>query len=278
MFIPEESFLLKEREQPHIRLGIMGYPGSGKTWSAALTFPNPVICDFDNNLERVRKEARQRDLPIHVVPFWDGQFRKQFAANNKPAKGGPKAKLPQNTRDVFAYWLAKNYREFTPEQTLIVDSWTMLQNSFDVQQHKEPEYTQDGKINSFAFWGAKIRYAQEIHVYLDAMACNVVVLYHIQHKLDNKTGRELKLKTPLMQGSFVAQIAAHHSNFFEQVVTSTDPFKAEWITRSKESPVKTDIVNCPSTIPATYESFTTLFPPAVKGAGAKTKQETKQNK
>lgn len=254
-YIPEESHDLSTRTTPHVRLGIMGEPGSGKTWSAALTFPNPVICDFDNNLEGVRKELRanpDKYDPVTIMPFWDANFRASFIKGNKTATA---QKIQNNARDVFAFWLAKYHRKFTSDQTLIIDSWTMLQNSFDVQQHLEPEMNRDGTINGFAFWGAKLRYAQEISVYADAMSCQIVTLFHISQEIDNKTGKVTKKKKPLHQGSFVSQIAAHYSNFFEQVVTKTDPFTTRWITRDVNTPVKTDIRNCPEKIPATYQSF-----------------------
>ena len=90
------------------------------------------------------------------------------------------------------------------------------------------------------------------------MACNVIVLYHVQHRVDNKTGRELKDKTPLMQGKFVERIAAYHSNFFEMVKKvnkETKKASYHWQTFSMNAPLKTDIPNCPHLVPATYKAF-----------------------
>ena len=193
MYTPAEA---KPSEIPNIRIGIQGEPGSGKT-TAALTFPNVTVLNFDNKLP-------QGTL---AVPFWNDDFVWTLV----PKKGN----LPANTRDAFLEWLKKNYAKFEPGQTVVLDSWTMLQKAFDQQSRLEPSFSKSGQEDKFAFWKHKLEYSCDVCSLLQKMRCMVVVTVHDQRERDSEGNLTGKFK-PLQQGAFADMMAGFFTCWFGQ--------------------------------------------------------------
>jgi hypothetical protein len=195
-YTPPESTQLSNLST-QIRLGIQGWPGSGKTCSA-LTFPNPIVCDFDNKLGYHRDRT-----DVHVLPFYSQEFYKE------KLKG-------KNKRDAFISWLRNEALKLQPDNTLIIDSWTMLQAAIDSQIALEPEYTKGGQLNEFSPWARKIDYSAAICELLKGLDCNVVVTFHEMSVRDEKSGQLLDKLLPLMQGKFLCQLQGHFTDWFRQ--------------------------------------------------------------
>ena len=205
MHIPNTALNLKNTTFPQIRLGICGEPCSGKTTSA-LTFPNIIVADFDGGLTRFSGEN------ITFVPFYDEEWVCNFGF--KPTK--PKATA--NRRDAFLKFLEEDVLKMTNEQTLLLDSWTALQNAFDMQQDTDPpKITKEGKHDDYYFWQKKIEYCEKVVVRLKACKCHVVVTFHEDKVRDKNTGQLLDKIAPLMQGKFVAQLKSHFTDFFRML-------------------------------------------------------------
>ncbi len=204
MHIPEKSLNLKTTSFPQIRLGLCGEPCSGKTTSA-LTFPNIIVADFDGGLTRFSGEN------ITFIPFYDEEWICNYGF--RPTK--PKATA--NSRDAFLKFLEEDVLKMSADQTLLLDSWTALQNAFDLQQELEPKVTKEGKLDDFHFWAKKIEYAEKIVVRLKACKCHVVVTFHEDKVRDKNTGQLLDKIAPLMQGKFVAQLKSHFTDFFHML-------------------------------------------------------------
>lgn len=209
---------LKDKKQLTFKVGIAGASGSGKTY-AALTFPNPVVLDYDNGLS-----AHQgRDLIS--FPIWDDEWCK--ANGCQPMKGNVDG-LPiscVNKRDIIVRLLDKLEKDslLTEEHTLILDSWTKLQEAFDAATHCQPSFSKDGKIDSFSFWKRKIAFSEQIMSRLMGLKCSVVVLFHLFRERDDE-GKETGKWQPFMDGKFKDKVASYFDNFFGQVcLPSFDP-------------------------------------------------------
>ena len=195
---------------PQVRLGLQGAPCSGKTWSA-VTFPNPIIVDFDNGTTALRG----RD--VRYVPFYDEKYViEKFGAKRKAytIEGIPTTVI--NRRDAFRKWLDSDAALLTPADTLILDSWTSLMNAFDLMTEAEPAYTKGGSIDEFAFWRRKIMWSTDVVEMLKSLSCNVVVCFHELQQRDKVTGAILDKIQPLMEGKFVAELKVHFSDFYRQ--------------------------------------------------------------
>jgi len=239
MYIPPESTNLKTTAFPQLRIALQGASNTGKTW-AALTFPSPVVANFDNGLTAFAGQD------IIELPFYNPVWLKE------------KFPTTPNGKDAFLVWMTKEAWKITPEQTLVIDSWTTLQNAFDVNT---PEvYSSKGVLDPYAFWAMKIEYAREICELFKGLTCHVVVTFHEQATRDPKTGALLEKIRPLMQGQFVNQLGIYFTDFFRQGVRVSADGKREWLWQVKSD----DLVNCKTrmkladnvmVVPAHFNSF-----------------------
>lgn len=188
-----------------IMLGLIGEPFTGKTTSAS-TFPNPIFADFDGKCPP----------GANHIPFYDANFIesvKEYKLMKTPRVG-----CAPNRRDAFLHFLRNEAVKFTSEQTLVVDSWTALQQAFDTQQSYEPVFNSNHEIDTFKFWAAKMDYAEEVCEALQGLSCHVVVTMHEQRERDKKTGYLIDKIKPLMQGQFASKMASKFTDWFRTVV------------------------------------------------------------
>lgn len=210
MYIPTKSINLKDVKLSQIRLGLQSDPGCGKTLSA-MTFPNVVVADFDQGLNRFAGHD------VTVIPFYDEDFVSKTLnfPRTKDTMYGTKNSAFANRRDAFRRWLQDEGLKLTIEQTLLVDSWTSLQNAFDLQQDTDtPKLTKEGEVNDFDFWAKKISYSEAITTLFKACKCHIVVSFHEEKVRDPKTGILLDKIGPLMQGGFTKQLKSHFTDWF----------------------------------------------------------------
>jgi hypothetical protein len=262
---------LKDLPKQPIRLLLLGAPGEGKTWSA-LTFPNPIIRNFDNKLTGYQES--HPDSNIQVVNFDKelvvdklGCSNMGFGKPNNPA-------FPLNVRDAAKKWLTIFGPELTPEQTLVDDSWTSLQNRFDIQSQlpHEISYTKSGEEDKFAFWRMKQKYSGEMTELYKTLRCNVVVICH-EVKERNEDGNLTGKLKPLMQGGFADQLVGQFSDAYRQICITKDMKEyesikktlgrdingeREWLWFTKSNALFTacsSVKGLPPLVPATYESL-----------------------
>lgn len=213
LYIPTNHINLKEVKLAQIRLGLQSDPGTGKTLSA-MTFPNVIVADFDQGLNRFVGQD------IVVVPFYDEDFVRDILKfpKTKDFMYATKNAAFANRRDAFRRWLQDEGLKLRAHQTLLVDSWTALQNAFDLQQDTDnPKLTKDGEVNDFDFWAKKISYSEAITTLFKACKCHIVVTFHEDKMRDPKTGLLLDKIGPLMQGGFTKQLKSHFTDFFRCV-------------------------------------------------------------
>lgn len=202
MYIPQNSHNLKDTKFKQIRLGLLGESGTGKTFSA-LTFPNPVVADFDGNL------VGHKGKDIVVLPFHDHEW----------VLAQPKGKATQvnagpNRRDALLTWMKTEAIKLEAEQTLILDSWSTIQDAFDIQTEIEPAINSEGKVDTFAFWDRKLDFSRDILTACKSLKCHVVVTFHEFKIRDPKTNQLMDKIGPMMQGKFVTKLGLYFTDFF----------------------------------------------------------------
>lgn len=255
-----------------LRLGIQGFPKTGKTWSA-LTFRNPISLNLDRGL--AAHEGRE---DVIEIPFYDPKFC------------GDKWKL----KDKLTTWLETEGPKLTNEQTLLIDSLSSLEISYhtwySANQHQF--LTKQGKVDDFAEYQVKKKWFGELHEMFKSFKCDVILLAHEAERADKPTtvgqpGTYSGKIRPLLTGAYGDIIMKDFSDWYRQhcaekpkdysTITaeslvawgmkSTAEFKAMcdtfeggsiyfWQTVGDD---KFDggcsLVGCPRFIPANYQSF-----------------------
>jgi hypothetical protein len=215
IYIPPTAKPLDDKDSPQtILIGIQGQPGSGKT-VASLTFPNPIILHFDKTdiTGLIKSAAIIKDVTPYQIPFWSETFILDTLKQRKTSKGGL-----VDRREAFTSWLRQENAKFKSNQTIILDSWSSMQDSFDnvTFDASEKVYNTKGEENFYAPWDAKISYSLEVVELLKSFNCNVVVLFHETRERDKKTGEFLEKMQPLMQGKFMTELKRHFPYFVRQ--------------------------------------------------------------
>lgn len=253
------AMTLESKRFTQIRLGLQAAPNTGKT-TGALTFPRPVVADFDNKLSETNAICAGKKLSeVIILPFYNAEFVDKLKPRTNP-------RFQPNKRDAFLIWLMNEGVKLENDQTFILDSWTMLQEAFDQQQNYEPAINRKGEEDKFVKWARKMEYAKEVCSRLKTLNCNVIVTFHETIERDDEGKPTGKLK-PVMQGQFTDQLAGHFNNWFRchALARLTDPKNPRseqigtdylWQTASD------NMVNCATTligikrlVPANYDLF-----------------------
>lgn len=271
MYIPPGTFKLSElKELPQIRLGIQGYGGTGKTWSA-LTFPNPIVINLDRGLG-----AHTGREDVIEVPFHNTAFCNTVISNYNPGK----------LKDALLLWLHKEGKKLEPTQTLVVDGGTSIQNCYHAWYADNKVYATSGKEDDFAQWRLKAQFYADLMEQFKKLPCHVVYISHEAEKKEKDGSYRGKIR-PLLTGQFADELMTHFTSWFRQMAAtkptdftkydaaklaswgmSIEEFKTfvnsyprdtvyYWRTSSDdECDCKcSDLVNFPSMIPAAYSHF-----------------------
>ncbi len=203
MFTPQ--YATNIAPYPQFRVGIQGAPNTGKTWSA-LSFPNPLVINYDNKLG-----AHTHRTDVKQLPFYDPNFITDVL--KKVGKPPPRA-------GALVSWLRDEGHKLETDQTLIIDSWTMLVNAYHIELDANYPRDKKGEKDTYAYWRMVKQFASTICEYLKGLSCNVVVLCHetIERNDDGKPTGKNKL---LMTGSFSDELAGHFTDWFRAVVDPT---------------------------------------------------------
>lgn len=176
----------------------MGPPKWGKTWSA-LTFPNPIVLDFDRGLT-------SPPFPVTFIPFWDKTFVKE------------KLKQPMGDPiNALTSWLNTEGDKLSEDQTIIIDSLSTLSDSLtDVLDAKTPVSKSTGEKDGFWFWKEWSTWFRGLCARLQRLKCNVVVCCHEQEIRDSETGRVIGYKWLLKGQDFSPRLSQYFTDVFRQ--------------------------------------------------------------
>lgn len=199
---PNCRTLASDCSKQQIRLGIQGYPGTGKTW-AALTFPNPIVLNLDRGLG-----AHAGRADVIEIPFYQSSF-----------SGGSSSEL----KDKLVSWLQKEAVKLSEQQTLIFDGCTSLQNAYHTwyAANQHMFLTRQGKVDDFAEWQVKKKYFGEVMEIFKALKCDVIFIAHEAARPDKPTtvgqpGEYRGKIRPLLTGAFGDEIVGYYSDWFRQ--------------------------------------------------------------
>lgn len=256
MFIPPNAKPLNTLAQPPLRLALQGAPGTGKTY-AAVTFPNPLVLDFDNKLGAHRSRS-----DISVIPFYDNDSIEAISQEIRKKS----AKIPGGIVDranTLLAWLKGPALLLAPEQTLIIDSWSMLQNNFDAAAAATPVMGKDGTVDKFEFWARKQKYSLAALESLKSLACRVIVTFHETVERDDSGNLTGKLN-PLMDGKVKDQLQQHFTDWYRQIadiprdsagkIIPGKPVEYLWQIKSD------NLCNCTCSIPRLINDTRTRIP------------------
>jgi len=118
-----------------------GSPFAGKTY-AALSFPNPLVLDFDN------KNIREG---IPTIPFYDDGFVESIVRRKNPANA-------VNRKAALEIWLQQNVGKLK-DYTVILDALTNVEVAFHQQVFGVEE---KWGMNGGLYFGEKLNYFQGI--------------------------------------------------------------------------------------------------------------------
>jgi len=240
MTLPD--YVLEQSAITQIRLGLIGKPGAGKT-TAALTFPNPLVLDRDKKLPP--------GAAVKSIPFYNTAFSKKFGGD----------------REALVNFLTKEApSKIPPNMTMIIDSWTMFMNCFDLWADSVSTSmfwsAKKNEVDGFAIHADRINYAVEIMTALKQLPHNFIINFHEQierEKTGPNAGKPSGNIKPLMKGQFADQAAAHMTDFFRQVIIrdkSTSKLSYIWeVLPSDEFFPITSFKSPDRYIPATYEAL-----------------------
>lgn len=217
LYIPDGCLTLDKTTVSQVRIGIQGFPGTGKTW-AALTFPNPIVANSDKGLG-----AHIGRKDVVDVPFWNPDYCKKIYANYKG---------PQDIKTVMLLWVEKHACKLTPEQTLVWDGGTETEAAYHAWYNDNIVY-ENGTENKFARWNQKLDFFNDLHIAFNGLKCNLIWLMHETDQRDKvKPGDAVSYSgkiRPLLTGQFCDKIVGKYTDWFRQHA-ETKPSTDEKIT------------------------------------------------
>ena len=221
IFIPSNAVRLDtDMSKQQIRLGIQGFPNSGKTW-AALTFPNPIVLNLDRGLG-----AHQGRSDVVEIPFY------------KQEVGGKR----EEVKEKLIIWLDNVATKFTNEQTLIIDSCSAIEQGYHAWYRKNEAALaagEDGKFNKFIQWSLKESFFGEIFSTIKVLKCDVVFITHESEMRDRPSspgqlGQYSGKIRPLMTGKVTDTMCKDFTDWFRMLscskptdFTKLDPIKTK---------------------------------------------------
>lgn len=205
IYKPQGCSTLAEQEYSNaIRLGIQSPPGLGKTFSA-LTFPNPVVADFNKGLG-----AHVGRSDVIPVPFWDGAFCDKIHKRNGLS-------TPPNQKDAFTDWLLKEGMKLHHNQTLIIDCNTEVEAAFHVQYTADggAPVSSNGSFDKYDEFKKKLSWYSYLTQLIKSLPCMVVCITHETVEWD-KQGEATGGAKPLLSGQAGDKIVGDYTDWFRQ--------------------------------------------------------------
>jgi len=203
MYTPPNTQLSSEiKSSKQRRLLLMGPPKWGKTW-AALTFPNPIVIDFDRGLTEIK-------TPVPALPFWDDEWcKKTFASQTKKM-------------NMLTAWLKTEGMKLGEDQTLVFDSLSTISDVLAIELEAATPTNKAGEKDGFWFWKEWSNYLRSLHVLINSLKCNVVMCCHEQEIRDSETGRVTAYKWLLKGQDFSARLGQYYTDVFRQTKLSKE--------------------------------------------------------
>lgn len=209
-FIPQVAAeraktLASQAANPQRRLLLIGVSGSGKTYSTVTTCPNPIIVDYDNQLDH--EDVRSK--LAGVFPMWD----KAWCQAN--------LKCPNRAEDQVMYVVDHFIAPLKSDCTAIFDTMSALGDR--LYQSLEVQFNRRDKDGSFRFWDAWGMFWNRFTQRLTELSCNVVMVAHETQFRDAETGRIISYGWMLPGQVFTPRIPTRFTDVARQVREQSEP-------------------------------------------------------
>jgi len=228
------------KQSEHLKFGIYGPPGSGKTYSLS-TLPDearPVfIADFDNGLRSLKNAGKCDNIYFQYYDSWD-RFISMFhkLCSSGTVQLGAETVIPK---------------------TFVIDSWTNLEERKFASMFKNAD-----KGDKLKIWGEFLEKDRGFLLQLQALKFNVVVLFH------NNTTYEEATKTmweqPITYGAnsgMPSRLPGFFDEFYYSVAKippagATKKREYNWITAASRTLTVRTRSGLPTSIP---QNFSKIF-------------------
>jgi len=168
--------LRQEKASTKRRLFLVGISGSGKSYSTITTAPNPVLLEYDNQLDATEVKSALKAVWSLGNPAW---------LKNAGIPAGDAGLL-------LLKILRQDLTKLPPDYTVILDSMTSLADIVEEELWgKVPTSKVTKEKDGYAFWDMWGDFWCEVCTALAQLPCNVVVIAHEKETRDEETGRLL---------------------------------------------------------------------------------------
>ena len=151
------KYIKVSEKSPKLFVQLYGKPVTGKT-TGALTFPNPLVVNFDNNLPAGVKQ----------IPMYDDAFVDGIVKRSNP-------RYPANRRDALKAVMIDLCREMPEGSTIIVDSMSRVESAYNMQEDIEPkELTNKGEVDGFKMFRKRLTFYEDLFVLAQAARAHVL--------------------------------------------------------------------------------------------------------
>lgn len=191
------------KESPFRKLLCVGMSGSGKTYSNVTTAKNPIVVDYDHQLN----DRAVLDKLVGVFPMYDKEFiHKEFGL--LPTRMDAQ-KIAVKT--LFQKHLSK----LSPECTVIWDSGTLMAD-FIEEILWEQTPTSKGEKDGYEFWDMWADWWREFCADVRDLRCNFVLTFHEKEQYDKK-GNFLGWSWALAGKKFASRFSQFFTDCVRQV-------------------------------------------------------------
>lgn len=233
-----------------IRLMQVGPPGSGKTYSAVTTFPDPYVIDIDRGLT----SPDIRILEVKSFPLWDAAYRKTKFNTIKMSECVIK--------------IITESKSLTASSTLILDSISTLSDGVAADLWAVTPLGKDKQPDGYWFWDNWGDWWLGLCQLLNNLQCNVVVNAHESEVRESDSGKLMFFRWLLAGQKFSPRMSQYFTDVFRMKKFATTSgtgqattVKEEYMWQIKadyQFPfAKTRISSDKLYVPATYKSLAT---------------------
>lgn len=227
------------------RILLCSTPGEGKTFTSITTSPNPIVMDIDKGITDPRLVA----LNIPTFPIWDDEWRKNVL--KKDVKS-----------NAVMECIKVHGPKLSPEQTLIIDSMSALQDDMQAYQWNIMPNVKGGtEKDGFGYWEVVKDWWIAFFTSLSSVKCHVILTAHLADRKHAENPALTIGYMPLIDGStknfigrFFTDVIRQHA--VEKKVGDNIDTEYKWQVKSDSMFKAKSRVNCSSLyVPADFNKM-----------------------
>lgn len=198
MYIPPSADTTSDPNAKRFIL-LLGVPGSGKTWAAIKTAPNPIAALF----EQAITDPRLIELNTPKLKFYKSEWCESAYKKKNPI-------------DAFSEFLKTDAKKFTLDQTLVVDSLSSycdFLGTYLWAKTPTPQGATEPDVR--AYYGLMKDWFVDLFTLMSTLECNIILVAHITYRTD-ATG-VIKNIAPMVEGATRDGMGRHFTDMIRQI-------------------------------------------------------------